>query len=660
MFRPIWTFAATAMLVFAAIASSQGGQPAALGKPASQDELLAVLRGEASLTEKWQAAHALAVRATRDAVPALAALLADEKLSDLARCALESMPDPAADDALRAALPNLKGRLLVGVIDSIGVRRDAKAVEPLSKLLGDGDAEVASAAAWSLGRIGAAPAAKALEQAEAAAPAAVKPALYEALLRCAEAAASEGRRDEALAVYERLRGAQMPNAIRMGALRGAIVARGPAGAAVLLELLGGNDLIAHSAALRVAAHELPGAEATASLADGLAKLPADKQAMLIRSLGIRGDAAAVPALLAAAKSTEKPVRLAAIRALPQLGKPEAVPALAEAAADADAQVAQAAQIGLASLPGKEADAAILALLDSADANRQALGIQIASLRRLAAAMPALLKSAGGADPGLRVAALNAAGELAGDAQVPALLDLLANAPGAPERDAAERALVAFTGRSEKADACADAAIARVADAQPAAKCALVRVLRAAGGAKALQAVRAAVADPQDEVKRAAVRSLSEWKTADAANDLLELAKILPNATDKLLCLRGCITFAGNPALPAPQRMDICKQAAALIERNDEKKLLLSSLGGIATEESLAMVLPHLDNAATKEEAGAAVVSIAAVLLRDGGAAAHGPKLAEPLEKVVQATENKALATRARTLLQRARTAPGKK
>ena len=68
----------------------------------------------------------------------------------------------------------LQGRLLIGVINSIGVRRDAKAVDGLAVRLKDADAEVASAAAVALGRIGGTPAAKALEQSLAGAPAAVR------------------------------------------------------------------------------------------------------------------------------------------------------------------------------------------------------------------------------------------------------------------------------------------------------------------------------------------------------------------------------------------------------------------------------------------------------------------------------------------------------
>ena len=65
--------------------------------------------------------------AAKEAVPALAALLADEHLSVYARYGLEPIADPSADDALRTALSKLTGKQLIGVINSIGKRRDPKA-----------------------------------------------------------------------------------------------------------------------------------------------------------------------------------------------------------------------------------------------------------------------------------------------------------------------------------------------------------------------------------------------------------------------------------------------------------------------------------------------------------------------------------------------------
>jgi HEAT repeat protein len=193
------------------------------------DKMIAVLKSDAPLKEKVDVCRGLAVVGTKDAVPALAALLGDEKLSHMARYALEPIPDPAVDDALRDALGKLKGRLLVGVIGSIGVRRDAKAVEPLAKRLQDSDSDVVQAAARSLGCIGTPEAAKALQIALPSAAAANLPALYEGLLRSGEAMIATGQRGDAIAVYDRLRALPTaPRHVRAAASRGAILARGAA------------------------------------------------------------------------------------------------------------------------------------------------------------------------------------------------------------------------------------------------------------------------------------------------------------------------------------------------------------------------------------------------------------------------------------------------
>ena len=100
----------------------------AAAQAAEAGRLIAVLRSNAATFDKARACQQLAVVGGKQAVPALADLLGDEKLAAYARSGLESIADPAAADALRAALGRLRGNLLAGVVNSIGVRRDAKAV----------------------------------------------------------------------------------------------------------------------------------------------------------------------------------------------------------------------------------------------------------------------------------------------------------------------------------------------------------------------------------------------------------------------------------------------------------------------------------------------------------------------------------------------------
>jgi len=114
----------------------------------------AILRDpNASEVARAKACQRLAVVGDRAAVPAIAPLLTDPHLSHYARTALEPLPDTSADDALRTALPKLKGALLVGVINSIGQRRDSKAITTLERLRHDADIEVAKAADAALARV---------------------------------------------------------------------------------------------------------------------------------------------------------------------------------------------------------------------------------------------------------------------------------------------------------------------------------------------------------------------------------------------------------------------------------------------------------------------------------------------------------------------------
>lgn len=180
---------------------------------------------EAPVFAKAKACQRLAVIGTKEAAPALAALLADEQLAHYARFGLEPNPDPSVDEALRDAMVKLKGKLLVGVINSIGQRKDAEATPALAKLLYDAEREVASAAAAALGRIGGPEAAGELEQALGRVMAPVRPAVAGAGLVCAEGLLAQGKREQALDLYDAVSRAEAPEQVRSAAVRGAELAQ---------------------------------------------------------------------------------------------------------------------------------------------------------------------------------------------------------------------------------------------------------------------------------------------------------------------------------------------------------------------------------------------------------------------------------------------------
>jgi len=179
--------------------------------------LTEIQSSNAEYKKKADACRELAHIATKDAVAPLAAMLADEKCNHIARYALETISDPSVDDVLRDALGKLKGLPLAGVVASVGVRRDPKAIEALAKLLQDSDAHVAQIAARSLGSIGSIDCAKAIQNAMSGAPAANKLAFCDGLFRCAESMRGQGFKELALGIYDFLAKQDGPKQVKSGA-----------------------------------------------------------------------------------------------------------------------------------------------------------------------------------------------------------------------------------------------------------------------------------------------------------------------------------------------------------------------------------------------------------------------------------------------------------
>lgn len=276
------------------LAAQETGSPGGDAQSREQEErgLIAVLESDAAPFDRDVACRRLAVIGTKAAVPALAALLTDEKLSDIARHGLEPIPDPSVDEALRAALTKVEGRLLIGVATSIGNRGDREAVPDLVRLLAGGDEGVAAAAARALGKIGGAQSARALERALANATETVRPAIADGCLRCARALVTEGKRKRAVALLDRVRKVDLPRHVVAAATRGAILERGAEGVSLLVEVLRTEDEGLFGMGLRVV-RELPGDEVGERLAAELENLPPERRDLVMQALEDREDAAAL-------------------------------------------------------------------------------------------------------------------------------------------------------------------------------------------------------------------------------------------------------------------------------------------------------------------------------------------------------------------------------
>ncbi|MGA2502338.1 MAG: HEAT repeat domain-containing protein, partial [Tepidisphaeraceae bacterium] len=455
--------------------------PPALGDTAGEvrAKALAVLKSDAPFEQKSTACEDLAREGDKDCVPVLAGMLGNEQLAHRARYALEAIPDKSVDEALRAALGKVNGKLLAGVISSIGARRDSAAVALLGKHLSNPDGDVVRVTAIALGRIGSVAAGKTLLDALKDAKGDNQSRICDGLLICGANLAAPGQK-AANDIYDGMLAPNLPLRYRAAALRGAVLCDLFGGMKLLRDMLHDHEFGVFAMALRLAV-EMEGKEVTGELVAEVGKLAADRVVPVVKILGERGDKAALPLLLEMAKKGEKDVRLEAIQSVGEIGDASAVPVLVELMQDKNDTVGRAAATVVTNLPGPAVDAAIVKILESPEPVLRLKMLEIAGQRRVAAAAPALLKTMSDKDAAVRMAAAKSYVELAGAAGIPLLIDRLMKSTDGGEIGLYERLLGSVVPMAGDKDGCTGKLLDALAKAGPAVKPALLRTLRVAGG-----------------------------------------------------------------------------------------------------------------------------------------------------------------------------------
>ena len=564
----------------------------------SEADLLATLKQkDASLFDKAIACKQLAVVGTEAAVPVLAEFLGDEKMSHYARYGLEPIPSPKVDEAFRKALSELKGRHLIGVINSIANRGKPEAIGPLAEKLEDTDRSVAKAAAHSIGRLGTPEGSRILMKSMSA-------EFAEAYLVCGKTLAEQGHTDLAIAMLDKLYGLEgAAQHIQLAATLQATVLRGKGAQRTLTAALTSDCPHTFANGLRTARLLKPSDAVPAVLAAMKGTSEPSQTSRLITLLGDLNEPAGLPEIVKGVKAEHTPVRIAAVSALAAVGKADHVTLLMDATSDESEEVSQQAEKALASLPGDAVDQAVLAALD--DEAHQAVAIRMTGQRRITAAVPKLLPLIDGAHQLEVVAAL-------GETIALDDLDVLGKRLGtdSPElREAVQKALHAACYRMPDRDATAAKLAGYMQGAPEHTVQFVMEELRQIGGAQALATVAKAARGDDATQQDYATRALGEWLDTSAAPVLLDLAKSEGSSKYGVRGLRGYIRLARQFSMPEEERLAICRTALQVSERKNEKKLVLQVLERYPSVEALKIAVDLAKDASLKTDAGQTAMAI---------------------------------------------------
>jgi HEAT repeat protein len=576
-----------------------------------EQELIATLQSAAGVPQKCSACQKLRIIGTARSVPALAALLGEERTAHAARYALEALPGPEAGAALREALGKTSGAIKGGLIDSLGWRRDSAAVPLLAPLVSDADAMLASAAASALGRIGGPEASATLSAARDKAGPAVQPAVLEGLLQCAERLLAGKDSAGAAALYRSLCGVQFPPQIRAAAWRGLTLSDTSQRVELVTQGLAGADKTVRLAALQLV-RELSDPQVIEACRRQWASLPAESQlALLDAQLKCGGEA--LPLVRATTESPHEAVRIAAWQALAELDAPATIPALAKAAADGQPAERVAARDALARMPGSGVREALLAEIKNAAPPAKAELLRVLGDRGDAGAVGVLLQHASADAEPLRLAALDSLRKLAAEDSIAPLLALVGKAQADAERELTVKAIAAACQASRSRDQAARRVIEAIQNTAAAQRRPLLALLSALATPEALNVACTAARDKDSELAKEAVRVLADWPNAAPAPHLLELAGSSTDVALHTLAVRGAVKVAAQEP-DAGQRIALLQRAITAAKRAEEKRQALGQLGQVQTLPALEAVLPYLADRDLVNEAAAAAVGIAEKLV----------------------------------------------
>jgi len=575
--------------------------------PKVEERFISFLNGKATLEGRKFVCEQLSLVGTKSSVPVLAGMLTDPSTSDMARYALERISAPEAGEALRTGLSKTSGKERVGVINSLGQRRDPAAVALLVPLATNQDQPTAIAAVTALGRIGDASSLKALADLRKSASGPTRDLILDAYVRCLDDLVAKGEKAQALAGYRELYSSSEPSMTKVAALRGIAGLEGAKATQTLAEAVEKGDEDVRAVAIGLLA-SIPSQEVTGLLTGAYPKLPPRGRVQLLTGLVTRGDSAAAPLLAGALKDDSVEVRVAGLEGIGKLGDSSHVLRLAQIAADTQDPERGAARLSLYRLKADGVDKAVLDNLGSAPAKVKIELIRATGERRIDSATDALLKAAKDSSTDVRRESRRALRETAQTQHIPALLGLLDDAKSASERADLEAAVVATLKRYEMAGIDGiTAAIGKTDNVDT--KASLLMVMGRTGDPSGLSLLRAALKADEPAVQRAAILGLTEWPTPDPLPDMLDAAKTNQVRSHQILALRGYFRLVGlRSRRSRAESVQLLEEGLKLAQQDNEKKAVLSMLPRFASPEALKLA-ESLQEGSVSEEAKLAIERI---------------------------------------------------
>ena len=588
-------------------------------RPGAENErslfVRALLAALARNPDKQVAAFLLSqvqVAGKAESVKPLARYLADETLAGPAAAALLSIGGPEAAGAFLKSLGTAPRGARLTVVKSLGELRAREALKKLLVLAKGGDEGLRQAALFALANIGDAAAGPVLSKVRVAVSfreRAQAPSLYLLFARrLVETGRTAQGLDAARAVLDSY-GRPEESHFASEALALIVSALKDKALPDLLRAADSPDRGFRVAALELAL-SIPGSEATARWVEKAAGSGPDVRADIIGMLGRRGDAAALPFVRENLLSRDRGVRLAAIPAAARLGGEAVFPDIVRLIGAAGEEEIPALKAALLGYRGTLVVPECVRILDSTPLPGKAVLIDVLGEKGARQEIDRVFVLAQDPEPAVRVAAVGALANLAGEKDLPRLVSMLEKASDGDDILCLQEAVASAVRRNPDPMKRADVLLELLKNAPPTRKIAILRVLPRIGGTRPLQAAVEEYRSADAQVQSVAVYVLSQWPDYRAADELLRIVATTKTKKHLLLAVEGYVRLVGRANMPNGKKIGLLQDLLARPMDDADRKPVLAGIAAVREPESLRLLAGYLENPVLGVTAAAGLLDLA--------------------------------------------------
>lgn len=587
----------------------------------------------------------LSMMGTNASVKILAKLLQEKEASEFARFALERIPGEKSSEALRKSVKKLHDDSQIGMITSLGIRRDEKAVNLLSKFVLGKDEKVATAAARALGEIGSNLAIGSLTNAKTKTKNPVRANIVDALLNAADRQLQNGNKSTAAAIYRSLNAEGETRSIRSAAARGSILAASGNEAELLIKILNDDDPSLHKAAFS-AIRSLPAQTDLQAVVEVLKKSPDAVKIPLLASLAFHKQPAITAAAMGYAEHENPAVKKAALLALQKVGVPSSVELLANEISLNNSFSADA-KSSLYLMRGEDIDQAVLAAIPMAEAKIKVELLKSVVERGIRESGAVVLAAMEDENPRVRLQAARVLQVVGQPEILPQLIALLQKSEIQSVRSALEKTVIAVAKRSQNSEQTNDLLLQALQSAESTnSAAALMKTIAELGQEKSLPVLTGYLGSNNSDLGSAAIQALGVWPDSQPASSLFKIANSKKKSSHQILALRSYAQLKSreNPALVQGLETDFSR-AMNLAANLNEQKRVLAALANVPSIGALKLAQSYTNNLEMKTDAEFAMVTISERALAE-----NPPFIAKKLTHLSAETGNEAVREKAAKIL----------